>query len=272
MRGVIVGITLAAGVAGAAASAAAQPSTAPAEPATDAYPAEHAERPLLLPVAGIESTATLEILDISYDDSSGVDGYELYSLRPAARYGLNNAEVEAGMTLGLNEPENVSGADTLQSIDLAARLGVGESSTAGAELRVGNPTSDYGSFFAAAAVATRQRYGAASLDLGASAGYTFSSGETTLDTINLRGRIAATAQLAPVFALQARGELYWYDFTGSSDPTFPSLGWYIGQQYGVAALFAATPALDLVAGFDVLSTSGNDVKLFTLGVAARRLP
>jgi hypothetical protein len=273
MRGVIAGFTLAAGVAGAAASAAAQPSAAPAEPGTDAYPAEHTERPLLLPVAGVEGSVMLEILDVDFADGGG-GGYQTYGLRPGARYGLANAEVEAGLVLALAESEGVtSDQETLRSLDLAGRLGIGESASAGVELRVGNPTSDYASYAMAGTLATRQRYGAAALDLGASAGYTHVAAEGAFDSINLRGRIAATAQLAPAFALQARGELYWFDYTGSSDiPTLPSLGWYLGQQYGVAALFAASPTLDVVAGFDMLSTGDATARLFTLGVAARRVP
>jgi hypothetical protein len=90
---------------------------------------------------------------------------------------------------------------------------------------------------------------------------------------SVRGRMAATAQLAPAFALQARGELYWFDYTGSSEtPTLPSLGWYLGQQYGLAALFAASPTLDVIAGFDMLSSGNATARLFTIGVAARRLP
>jgi hypothetical protein len=272
MRGVIAGFTVAAGVAGAAASAAAQPSAAPAISGSDAYPAEHAERPLLLPAAAIEGSAMLEIFDVDFGGGGG--GYQTYSLRPGARYGLASAEVEAGLVLALAESEGVtSDQETLRSLDLAGRFGIGESASAGVELRVGNPTGDYASYAMAGTLATRQRYGAAALDLGASAGYTHVAADGAFDSINLRGRIAATAQLAPAFALQARGELFWFDYTGSSDtPTLPSLGWYLGQQYGLAALFAASPTLDVIAGFDMLSSGDATARLFTIGVAARRVP
>ncbi|HUQ08427.1 MAG TPA: hypothetical protein VM261_38315 [Kofleriaceae bacterium] len=272
MRGSIVGFTLAAGVAGAAASAAAQPSTAPAQPETDVYPAEHTDRPLLLPAAALEGTALLEIFDADYEDAGGV-GYEAYTLRPAARYGLAGAEVEGGLTLALHESDGYgAGTDALRSVDFAGRFGVGASATAGVEVSMGNPTTDFASYGAAATLATKQRFGAASLELGAAAGYTHVASEGALDTINLRGRIAATAQLARTFALQGRGELYWLDYTGSDQTMSPSFGWYLGQRYGVAALFAASPTLDVIAGFDMLSTGDATVRLFTLGVAARRVP
>ncbi|MBZ0235504.1 MAG: hypothetical protein K8M05_24455 [Deltaproteobacteria bacterium] len=267
MRRVVVCFSVAAGVAGAAASAAAQPTPAPAEPPVDAYPVEHAERPLLLPAGAIEGGARVDVYDYAFDGG----GVELYQLVPGVRYGLANAEVEARATLGLGNSGEMIETEALQALALAGRLGLGERSAVGIELQSVYPGEDFRTTVIGAMVSTRRHFGGASLDLGAGAAYGLGSGETGIDTIRVHGTVTATAQLAPAVALQALARQYWFDYLG--DPGFGLSPAYFGQDYGVRALFAATPALDVIAGMDVLST-GNDsaARLYTLGVAARRVP
>lgn len=256
----------------------------PPGPPTDAgYPQELAARPLLLPAGGLEGTVQLVTSREEWPSGElgGATMIDFVNLEPRARYALARLELEAGVGVlvfeDLSESQPFFQPERLQSVSLAARYGLTPDASVGVQLTAITPAGDYTSYQPALTVERKLHLSArAAIDVGARAGASwssFSSGTTSSSSTSLlvAGQAGPEAQLSSRFALRAIGRLGYARVVDAPTGTSPAV---LSFDVELGALVAITRDLDVIAGVD-FQTSGDgdyDVKLFTVGLAGRRVP
>ncbi len=237
------------------------------------YSASLVLRPLVLPRNAFEGSALFSVVAIA---PSGIDAFESYGVTPRAKYGFGSGELEGGVGLFLGQSVSFEGAsnpERLQSVFVAGRFVIAPDTTLGAELTYFNFAPDVKRYAPRLVVANKQRFGSRSaIELSFAGGLDHTSiadlsgMSSSQDIVSGIGQIRVQAQMARAVALEARAAfgLFVPVGTDSGDNV-------LGQDYGVRMVLAATPIVDVLAGFDVISQEAS-VKLFTVGFAVRSVP
>jgi len=253
----------------------------------EGYPLALAARPLLLPASAFEVGGLL-LLGLQ-DFDGGEDGEETLEtvyLRPGFRYGLGSAELEVGMDLLVHQGEidgvTLGNDDPVARLYGAGRFEVSPEIALGGEITVVSPTSDFKLYSPRAIVANKQRFGGrGAVELSAQAGLDYQPAiedeafEIPSSTrMVVGGQIRVQAQVTPIFALEARGLIRYFNTFDDESEMGPvvALGEFFAQDYGLRAVAAVTADLDLIGGLDILQTGDANYKVLSFGVAYRRVP
>lgn len=281
------------GVSVAAAQPPDQPPPEPAPPSTtaptpipdavpapdDDYPRALVARPLLLPSGALEASVAGGAQVSDFGDES----VELYTVEPRVKVGVGGAELELASTLVMNTKQTIGDititTERWARAFAAGRIGIAPETSLGVELTMFAPTADNPAYQGRAVIAHKAHLAAQSaVELSGFAGalrttFTAADGDTTTTTVQLGGQLRAQAQIAPLVAIEGRAQLAYFNRTGDSmlDPIFGA-GEGLAQDYGIRLVGSIAPELDAFGGVDFLGVGSTDVKLFTVGVAYRRVP
>jgi hypothetical protein len=245
------------------------------------YPRELALRPLMLPGGALEGSLMFTLQNISTGSS---DSRNSGVASPRFRYSFGVAEAEVGVSLLAYETEDTSmfpiEGERFQSLFAAGRFKVSSSVVVGAELNVFTPAADFKTYSPRALAATKLMLSRASaVEIAVRTGVDRNSSIDLMgmsfggiSTFVLSSEVRLQAQVTPGVAIEARALLGYYNPDGDPSTTgVPSS--YFAQTYGLRVVGTVTPDVDLIAGFDVTNSTGDaTVKVFSVGVAARRVP
>lgn len=246
----------------------------PPEPMVTGYPTQLVARRLLLPVGSFEGglNVVLNRTELGSDDSlSLLDGV------PRVRYAAPGVELEAfaGISLFTSDlGDTTIERDRLSMLGAAVRHGLGADTSIGAELTVHYPVSDFPAYQPRAVVATKQHLSAASaLQLSGFGGLDHQAQPSMSmvpdsNVMIVGGELRAQAQLDAQFGVEARAMLQLRHTLDGPDAPIENV---LAQSYGVRAVAAVSPSMDVIAGFDVPDGQGRQ-KVFTLGFVARSVP
>ncbi len=244
------------------------------------YPRELVLRPLILPQGGFEGSALFVLQTLSTGGSDS-DSQNHALIQPRLRYGFGAGEVELAASFLAYEPEDTSmfpiERETFQNVSVAGRFKVAPSTVIGAELGVFSPVGDVKTYAPRAIAATKLHLSAASaaeLAFKGGINHVEEQSESSIggNTVVLSSELRVQAQVAPEVAVEGRALLAYYNL--DDDDSFEgSPGSYFLQTYGVWLVGSVSRDIDLSAGFDIVHSNGDfTMKLFSVGIAARRVP
>jgi hypothetical protein len=240
---------------------------------TSGYPLALTERPLLLPSGGVEVGALLTLGLFDFDDETS---WTLAAV-PTVRTTVGTVELYGGASLHLTDDEDELQADRprVQSVLIGARHGFSPDSALGVELAMRQPLDEPTTYRPAVGYRGKARLSPrAAIEAGAGLAYE-TTGETDFssgfDLFVVEGQVAVQAQVAPSVGVQGRGRLLYARPQGDDDLFLPAS--FTNFDVGFGVVGALSPAIDLVAGVDiVLSTGDGAYKVVTFGLVARRVP
>ncbi len=253
----------------------------------EGYPLALAARPLLMPPSGFEAGGLLIIGLQDFDSGEGdEETFERVYLRPGLRYGFSGAELEVGLDLLFHQGEingmSVGNDDPVARLYGAGRFEVTPDTALGGELTIVQPTSEIKLYSPRAILANKQRFGGrGAVELSAQAGLDYQPAiedeffeipSTTRMVVG--GQLRVQAQVTPIFALEARGLIRYFNTFDDESEMSPvvSFGEFFAQEYGLRAVAAVSPDLDVIGGLDILQTGDANYKIVTVGIAYRRVP
>lgn len=217
------------------------------------YPRALVDRPLVLPAGTIEGELALGLEARAVAMATETTSFA----RARTTYGDGRLDVELATTVAL-DPDDAH-PDRLDVVRFGARF------EAVTDLVVAPSVAYAGSTLSPRiAVVHRRVRGRGGIELAAATG--IDDGLATHFVVG--GSVRVRAQIAAPVALEGRAALsYLYDAAADK----PELHHRFAQDFGMRALWSATPVLDAFAAIDLLAFD-DDVKLFTLGIALRGGP
>jgi hypothetical protein len=236
------------------------------------YPKHLTARPLLLPVGAIEGGAELHWIRIG----ASPDSTSTVTAEPRVRYSAPGVELEARVGIALYQTDPDLPGVTVEIERLAwiagmARARLDDDTAIGADFIANTPSADYSSQLGRLFAVTKRHLSPRSaVELEGFVGATRASqpmgdSETTGTG---GGELRVMAQVNDVVGVIGRGALALQKLRYGSEGTDE---YFVNGTYGVRAVAAVSPNIDLVAGIDVLNTQYSVVEM-TVGIVARSVP
>jgi hypothetical protein len=203
------------------------------------------------------------------------------TLHVRGRYSFGVAELAAGTSAQLyNSARDTPSRDDglLQAVFASARYLIANDLGLGFEMTVHDPAIADRRYTPRLVLAKKLRmHPRAAVELVLAQGLdrtTLVSGSTRVraTVLAVAAQVRAQAQITPVIAVEGRAQIGYFDALADPEPLMPLATEYFAQDYGVRVVGGVTPYVDVLAGFDVLTSGGSSIRVLSFGVTVRRVP